>query len=55
VYQTDADVSAQVGVFGLRKRVHDLELILGRKTMEIDVLKEATDPSAPQKPALQLA
>lgn len=39
----------------LEKRVRDLERMLGKKTMEVEILKEALDLAAPKKPVLRLA
>ncbi|MBB4653424.1 putative RNase H-like nuclease (RuvC/YqgF family) [Aminobacter niigataensis] len=39
----------------LEKRVRDLERMLGRKTMEVEILKEALDLAAPKKRLLRLA
>lgn len=51
----DDDVVAAARVRELEKRVRDLERMLGRKTMEAEILKEALDLAAPKKPALRLA
>lgn len=50
----DDDVVAAARVRELEKRVRDLERMLGRKTMEAEILKEALDLAAPKKPALRL-
>ena len=39
----------------LEKRVRDLERLLGRKTMEAEILKEALDLARAKKPILPLA
>ena len=38
----------------LEKRVRDLERLLGRKTMEVEILKEALDLARAKKPMLPL-
>src|ERR1700757_2226818 len=38
----------------LERRVRELERLLGRKTMEVEVLKEALDVARVKKPSLQL-
>lgn len=53
--QADDDVVGAARVRELEKRVRDLERMLGRKTMEVEILKEALDLAAPKKPALRLA
>lgn len=53
--QADDDVVGAGRVRELEKRVRDLERMLGRKTMEVEILKEALDLAAPKKPALRLA
>lgn len=52
--QADDDVVGAGRVRELEKRVRDLERMLGRKTMEVEILKEALDLAAPRKPALRL-
>jgi transposase len=39
----------------LARRVRDLERLLGRKTMENEILKEALDLARPKKPVLRLS
>jgi transposase len=39
----------------LERRVRDLERLLGRKTMEVEILKEALDLARAKKPTLPLA
>jgi transposase len=39
----------------LEKRGRDLKRMLGKKTMEVEIFKEALDLVAPRKPALRLA
>lgn len=53
--QADDDVVGASRVRELEKRVRDLERMLGRKTMEVEILKEALDLAAPKKPVLRLA
>ena len=38
----------------LERRVRELERLLGRKTMEVEILKEALDVARVKKPSLQL-
>jgi transposase len=38
----------------LEERVRDLERLLGRKTMEVEILKEALAKSESRKPSLRL-
>ena len=38
----------------LERRVRELERLLGRKTMEAEILKEALDVARVKKPSLQL-
>jgi transposase len=38
----------------LEERVRDLERLLGRKTMEVEILKEALAKSVSKKPSLRL-
>ena len=38
----------------LEKRVRDLERLLGRKTMEVEILKEALDLARSKKQSWQL-
>ena len=47
---------AQVGpaLRELERRIRDLERLLGRKTMEAEILKEALDVARAKKPTLQL-
>ncbi len=51
--QADEDVVATSRVRELEKRVHALERLLGRKTMEVEILKEALDAARPKKPMSQ--
>ena len=52
--QADEEVVAASRVRELERRVRDLERLLGRKTMEVEILKEALDLARAKKPALQL-
>ena len=52
--QADEDVVGASRVRELEKRVRDLERMLGRKTMEAEILKEAFDLANPKKPVLRL-
>jgi len=47
--QADEDVVGTSRVRNLEKRVRDLERLLGRKTMENEILKEALDVARPKK------
>ena len=38
----------------LERRVREVERLLGRKTMEVEILKEALDVARVKKPSLQL-
>ena len=49
----DEDVVGSSQVRGLEKRVRELERLLGRKTMEAEILKEALELARPKKPALR--
>ncbi|HET99456.1 MAG TPA: IS3 family transposase [Aurantimonas coralicida] len=52
--QADEDVVGTSRVRDLEKRVRDLERLLGRKTMEAEILKEALDIARPKKTAVAL-
>lgn len=39
----------------LEERIRELERLLGRKTMEVEILKEALAKAQAKKPSLQLA
>lgn len=52
--QADEDVVGTSRVRELEKRVGDLERLLGRKTMENEILKEALDVARPKKRMLPL-
>jgi transposase len=41
--QVDEDVVAASEVRGLEERIRKLERLLGRKAMEVEILKEALD------------
>lgn len=53
--QADDEVVAAGRVRELEKRVRELERLLGRKTMENEILKEALDLASPKKLSLRLA
>ncbi|PTM38189.1 transposase [Phreatobacter oligotrophus] len=50
----DEDVVGTSHVRDLEKRVRDLERLLGRKTMEVEILKEALDLARSKKQSWQL-
>ena len=52
--EADEDVVAAPRVRELEKRVRDLERMLGRKTMENEILKEALEVARPKKHNLPL-
>ena len=52
--QADEDVIGTSRVRELERRVRELERLLGRKTMEVEILKEALDVARVKKPTLQL-
>jgi len=52
--QADEDVVGTSKVRELERRVRDLERLLGRKTMEVEILKEAIDLARSRKPILHL-
>ena len=52
--EADEDVVAASRVRELEKRVRDLERMLGRKTMENEILKEAIEVARPKKQTLPL-
>jgi transposase len=52
--QADEDVVGTSRVRELEKRVRDLERLLGRKTLEVEILKEALDAARAKKPLSQL-
>jgi transposase len=52
--EADEDVVAASKVRELEKRVRDLERMLGRKTMENEILKEAIEVARPKKQSLPL-
>lgn len=47
--QADEDVVGASQVRDLEKRVRDLERMLGKKTMEAEILKEALELARPKK------
>lgn len=51
----DEDVVGASKVRELEKRVRELERLLGRKTMEVEILKEALELARPKKRCLPLA
>ena len=53
--QADEDVVGTSRVRELERRVRDLERLLGRKTMEVEILKEALDLARAKKPMSPLA
>ena len=52
--RADEDVVAASRVRELEARVRELERLLGRKTMEAEVLREALEQARPKKHALRL-
>src|SRR6201987_4521730 len=52
--QADEEVADGSRVRELERRVRELERLLGRKTMEVEVLKETLDVARVKKPSLQL-
>jgi transposase len=52
--QADEDVVGTSRVRELERRMRELERLLGRKTMEVEILKEALDVARVKKPSLQL-
>jgi transposase len=50
--RADEDVVAASEVRRLEQRVRDLERLLGRKTMEVEIIKEALDLARVKKPSL---
>ena len=50
--RADEDVAAASEVRRLEERVRALERLLGRKTMEVEILKEALDLARAKKPTL---
>ena len=50
--RVDEDVVAASEVRRLEERVRELERLLGRKTMEVEILKEALDLARAKKPTL---
>jgi transposase len=53
--EADEDAVGRSRVRELERRVRELERLLGRKTMEVDILKETLDVARLKKPSLQLA
>ena len=52
--EVDEDVVAASRVRELEAKVRELERLLGRKTMEAEILREALEQARPKKPALRL-
>lgn len=52
--RADDDMVAAGRVRDLELRVRELERLLGRKTMEVEILREALDASRGKKPFLRL-
>ena len=52
--QADEDVVGTSRVRELERGVRELERLLGRKTMEVEILNEALDVARVKKPSLQL-
>lgn len=52
--KADEDVVAASKVRDLEQRVRELERLLGRKTLEVEVLKEALSAAREKKPVWQL-
>ena len=52
--QADEDVVGTSKLRELERRVRELERLLGRKTMEVEILKEALDFARAKKPMLPL-
>jgi len=52
--EADEDVVGASRVRELERRVRELERLLGRKTMEVEILKEALDVARVKKPILPL-
>jgi transposase len=48
--QADEPVVGRTHVRDLEKRVRELERLLGRKTLEVEILKEALDAARAKKP-----
>ena len=52
--EADEDVVGTSRVRVLERRVQELERLLGRKTVEVEILKEALDVARLKKPILPL-
>jgi transposase len=50
----DEDVVGASQIRDLEKKVRELERLLGKKTMEVEILKEALDAARVKKPTLPL-
>jgi transposase len=53
-FEADEDVVGTSRVRELERRVRELERLLGRKTMEVEILKEALDVARVKKTILPL-
>lgn len=53
--RADDDVVPASDARRLEERVRELERLLGRKTMEVEILKEALDLARSKKPTLRLS
>ena len=52
--RADEDVVPASRVRDLEAKVRELERLLGRKTMETEILREALEQARPKKPTLRL-
>ena len=52
--RADEDVVGTSQVRDLERRVRELERLMGRKTMEVEILREALNAARVKKPLLQL-
>ena len=52
--RADEEVVGSSRLREMEKRVRELERLLGRKTMEVEILREALDAARTKKPLLQL-
>ncbi len=52
---SDETVVGEAQVKKLEAKVRELERLLGKKTMEVEILREALEKSRAKKPTLQLA
>jgi len=51
---SDQNVVSEAAVKKLEAKVRELERLLGKKTMEVEILREALDQARTKKPILQL-